>query len=152
MNFAPTEQPEGPPDGQPAEQPVAPPAYVAPVQPVTPTSRGSRRLIAAAILAAAIGVAPSPSASASSGTPPSSGGAGRGKREGRPARRGHGHLDGAERRHRARPERSEYASGDRRLRTRRLRAREAWGVADPWAVPGVRLHHHHVDQPADASP
>ena len=42
MNFAPTEQPEGLPDGQPAEQPVAPPAYVAPVQPVTLELRAAR--------------------------------------------------------------------------------------------------------------
>jgi hypothetical protein len=71
MNFAPTEQPDGLPDGQPAEQPVAPPAYVAPVQPVTSTSRGSRRLIAAAVLAAAIGLSAVAVGLASSGTPPS---------------------------------------------------------------------------------
>ena len=72
MNFAPTEQPDGLPDGQPAEQPVAPPAYVAPVQPVTSNSRGSRRLIAAALVAAAIGLSAVAVAVASSGTPPSS--------------------------------------------------------------------------------
>jgi hypothetical protein len=71
MNFAPTEQPDGLPDGQPAEQPVTPPAYVAPVQPVTSTGRGSRRLIAAAIVAAAIGLSAVAVGLASSGTPPS---------------------------------------------------------------------------------
>ncbi len=71
MNFAPTEQPDGLPDGQPAEQPVAPPAYIAPVQQVTSTSRGSRRLIAAAILAAAIGLSAVAVGLASSGTPSS---------------------------------------------------------------------------------
>jgi hypothetical protein len=71
MNFAPTEQPDGLPDGQPAEQPAPPPAYVAPVQPVTSTARGSRRLIAAAVLAAAIGVSGVAVGLASSGTPPS---------------------------------------------------------------------------------
>jgi len=56
MNFAPPEQPANLPEGQPEELPVAPPEYVAPVQPVTTTSRPSRRLVVAAILAAAIGV------------------------------------------------------------------------------------------------
>ena len=69
-------------------------------------------------------------------------GAGRGEREGRPARRGHGHLDGAERRHRARPER---AGRDRR-RTRRLRA----GRHGPRRTHGrprwVRCHHDHCHQ------
>jgi hypothetical protein len=71
MNFAPTEQPDGLPDGQPAEQPVTAPAYVAPVQPVTSTARGSRRVIAAAVLAGAIGVSAVAVGLASSGTPPS---------------------------------------------------------------------------------
>ncbi len=55
MNFAPTEQPDNLSEGKPAEPPVAP-AYVAPVQPVTTTSRPSRRLVVAAVLAAAIGI------------------------------------------------------------------------------------------------
>ena len=71
MNFAPTEQPDGLPDGQPAEQPVTPPAYVAPVQPVTSASRGSRRVIVAAVLAGAIGLSAVAVGLASSGTPPS---------------------------------------------------------------------------------
>ena len=36
MDFAPTEQPDGLPDGPPAEQPPGQPAYVAAVQPVAP--------------------------------------------------------------------------------------------------------------------
>ena len=71
MNFAPTEQPDGVPDGQPAEQLVAPPAYIAPVQPVTSNARGSRRLTAAAVLATAIGLSAVAVGLASSGTPPS---------------------------------------------------------------------------------
>ena len=69
MDFAPTEQPDGLPDGPPAEQPAGPPAYVAAVQPVTPPTRRSRSLIAGAILAGAIGVAAIAIGVASSGTP-----------------------------------------------------------------------------------
>ncbi len=69
MDFAPTEQPDGRPDGPPAEQPASPPAYVAAVQPVTPPRRRSRSLIAGAILAGAIGVAAVAIGLASTGTP-----------------------------------------------------------------------------------
>src|SRR5487761_2062347 len=62
MDFAPTEQPEGLPDGQPAEQPESRPQYVAPIQPVAPSSRRSLPLIAGAILAGAVGLS-------SAGTP-----------------------------------------------------------------------------------
>jgi hypothetical protein len=69
MDFAPTEQPDGLPDGPPTEQPAGPPAYVAAVQPVTPPARRSRSLIAGAILAGAIGVAAIAIGVASTGTP-----------------------------------------------------------------------------------
>ena len=39
MDFAPTEQPDGHPDGPPAEQPASPPDYVAAVQPVATPAR-----------------------------------------------------------------------------------------------------------------
>jgi hypothetical protein len=69
MNFAPTEQPDNPPEGEPAELPVAPPEYVAPVQPVTIGSRPSRRLVVAAVLAAAIGIGAVAVGLAAGGTP-----------------------------------------------------------------------------------
>jgi hypothetical protein len=69
MNLAPSEQPDGLPDGQLAEQPASPPEYVAPVQPVAPSSRRSRPLIAAAILAGAIGLSAVAIGLAFTGTP-----------------------------------------------------------------------------------
>jgi hypothetical protein len=69
MDFAPTEQPDGLPDGPPAEQPAGPPAYVAAVQPVAPPARRSRSLIAGAIVAGAIGLAAIAVGVASTGTP-----------------------------------------------------------------------------------
>jgi len=69
MDFAPTEQPEGRPDGQPTEQPDSRPQYVAPVQPVVTSTRRSRSLIAGAILAGAIGVTAIAVGLASTGAP-----------------------------------------------------------------------------------
>ncbi len=69
MDFAPTEQPEGLPDGQPAEQPESRPQYVAPIQPVAPSSRRSLPLIAGAILAGAIGLTAVAVGLSSAGTP-----------------------------------------------------------------------------------
>src|SRR5450759_3675827 len=69
MEFAPTEQPEGPPDGPTAEQPASQPEYVAAVQPVATPARGSRPLIAGAILAGAIGLTAVAVGLASGGAP-----------------------------------------------------------------------------------
>lgn len=69
MEFAPTEQPEGLPDGPPAEQPASQPGYVAAVQPVAIPARGSRPLIAGAILAGAIGLTAVAVGLASGGAP-----------------------------------------------------------------------------------
>jgi uncharacterized protein YqkB len=69
MDFAPTEQPEGLPDGQPAEQSESRPQYVAPIQPVAPSSRRSLPLIAGAILAGAIGLTAVAVGLSSAGTP-----------------------------------------------------------------------------------
>ena len=69
MDFAPTEQPDGLPDGQPAEQPDSRPQYVAPIQPVAPASRRSFPLIAGAILAGAIGLTAVAVGLSSVGTP-----------------------------------------------------------------------------------
>src|SRR5665811_2055473 len=69
MDFAPTEQPEGLPDGQPAEQSESRPQYVAPIQPVAPSSRRSLPLIAGAILAGAIGLTAVAVGLASAGAP-----------------------------------------------------------------------------------
>jgi Domain of unknown function (DUF5666) len=69
MDFAPTEQPEGLPDGRPAEQSESRPQYVAPIQPVAPSSRRSLPLIAGAILAGAIGLTAVAVGLSSAGTP-----------------------------------------------------------------------------------
>src|SRR5665811_766191 len=69
MEFAPTEQPDGRPDGPPAEQPASQPEYVAAVQPVATPARGSRPLIAGAILAGAIGLTAVAIGLASGGAP-----------------------------------------------------------------------------------
>jgi hypothetical protein len=69
MDFAPTEQPEGLPDGTLAEQPDSLPQYVAPIQPVVTSTRRSRSLIVGAILAGAIGVTAIAVGLASAGTP-----------------------------------------------------------------------------------
>jgi hypothetical protein len=69
MEFAPTEQPEGLPDGPPTEQPASQPEYVAAVQPVAAPARRSRPLIAGAILAGAIGLTAVAVGLASGGAP-----------------------------------------------------------------------------------
>ncbi len=74
MDFAPTEQPDGLPDGQlaerpPTEQPADPPAYTAPIQPVVPPARRSRSKVVGAIVAGAIGLTAVAVAIGSTGTP-----------------------------------------------------------------------------------